>query len=529
MPSVDPRIEHVVVLMLENRSFDHMLGFLPHADQSFRGLQAGGFHNMSADGVAIPATNDGDPSDAAPDHSHAGVLEQISGYGDVPANGGFVRSYASASGDPAAGVKVMLCLDSLRRCPVLAQLAKEFAVCDAWFSSVPGETWPNRNFAHAATSDGATNIEVGLYYDPTIFERLARGGATWRIYHDGVAQAWCFRNLWRTKVSWLDQLRGRRATIGNWYLQSDFYVHLRAGDLPSYAFIEPAHVSAPGEVRATNSQHPDNNRQSSADFYAGEELIRSIYGALLDNAALFEKTMLLITYDEHGGLYDHVPPPSATPPGGRVWRSWTRRIGILVRGLLAKFQGRPMPMRDDFAFDRLGVRVPAVLISPWIPPGTVVHTEFEHASIPATLRALFVPQLPYLTARDAAANTFHDVLRDHGLPVPRQHLATLPAASRGADGGIPHLAGLSATMPHVTPPAANNASGPRSQLDQQLVELGQQVHEELRREGAVPTVPPTPPAAARTSAAPIAAAPPASVGDEFADAARAARQDRTRP
>src|SRR5207248_7800500 len=138
------------------------------------------------------------------------------------------------------------------------------------------------------------------------------------------------------------------------------------------------------ETRVTNSQHPDNNRNGTADFYAGEALIQRVYQALVDKPSVFQRTLLIVTYDEHGGLYDHVPPPAGIPPGGRVWRSWTRRLGNLVRDLITRGQGRDVPARDAFAFDRLGVRVPAVLISPWIKPGTVVHTELEHASVPAT-------------------------------------------------------------------------------------------------------------------------------------------------
>jgi phospholipase C len=530
--STDPRIKHVVVLMLENRSFDHMLGFLPHADPTFDGLRAGGFHNIAADGSLVRATSDGEPGEAAPDHSHAGVLEQIAGFGDVPANGGFVRSYASVAGDAMTGAKVMRCLDSERSCAVLAQLAQEFAVCDAWFSSVPGETWPNRNFAHAATSDGAANIEIGFYYDRTIFEQLARGGATWRIYHDGLAQAWCFRNLWRQRVTWLDQVLRRHPTIANWHLQPAFYEHVRAGDLPEYAFIEPAHTAMPGETRSTNSQHPDNNRLSTADFYAGEALIKSVYHALLDNPVLFERTLLLITYDEHGGFYDHVSPPAATPPGGRVWRSWTRRVGSFVRAVITRLRGGLVQKQPDFGFDRLGVRVPTVLISPWIKPGTVVHTRLEHASIPATLRALFLPGARSLTARDGAANTFHQVVRDHGLAAPRAHPGAAAPPADVADATSASrslLPEVSATMGRMSPPTPPADQGPRSELDRQLVELGQQVGAELRRENPQSAQAPTPPSDARSAVESVdAISQPATVGDAFADAARAARRSTKR-
>jgi phospholipase C len=531
--SVEPRIEHVVVLMLENRSFDHLLGFLSHTDPSFNGLQAG-FHNVSSAGVSIPVTREGDPGDAAPDHSHAGVLLQLSGFGDIAAMGGFVRSYESLSGDPSSAAKVMGCLDPYRHAPVLAHLAEQFAVCDSWFSSVPGETWPNRNFAHAATSDGASNIELGLYYDRTIFEQLASVGASWRIYHDGQAQAWCFPNLWRTNLSWWDKVRGRTETLPNWFEQDEFPAHAKAGDLPSYAFIEPTHMAEVGEPRETNSQHPDNNHHDSADFQAGEQLIKEVYEALISNPPLFEKTLLLITYDEHGGFVDHVPPPQATPPGGKVFRSWSRRLGILGRGLLARLQGKVPPITDTFAFDRLGVRVPAVLVSPWIEAGTVVHTQFEHASIPATLRALFAPRLPALSARDAMANTFHEIVRTCGLTTPRS-LTPLgissPLATAGPLGVIP-------AQPLGIGAAATSGKGPRSKFDWQLAHLGQRVHHELARKLATTRpVRGAPPAVVSVAGLVEAARPalsaeasPTWVGDAFAEAARAARREhRTLP
>ncbi len=182
--SIEPRIEHVVVLMLENRSFDHMLGFLPHPDPTFIGLQAGGYHNVAADGSIFPATNDGEPGDAAPDHSHAGVLEQVSGYGDVTTNGGFIRSYASTPGNAAAGPRVMRCLDSITRLPVLARLATEFAVCDSWFSSVPGERgafgtcggsappgWTDYSGANARSRTGSSCRRSKRMYVPTTCPR----------------------------------------------------------------------------------------------------------------------------------------------------------------------------------------------------------------------------------------------------------------------------------------------------------------------------------------------------------------------
>ncbi|MDQ2914429.1 MAG: hypothetical protein M3T56_14385 [Chloroflexota bacterium] len=470
--SHEQRIAHVVVVMFENRSFDHVLGFLAHPDPNFRGVRFGDHHNVAPDGTVVPVTNDGQPHFADPDHSHEGVMDQLAGYGGVPSNGGFVRSYATLR--PSEGHQVMRCLDPARQAPMLAQLAREFAVCDNWFSSVPGETWPNRNFAHAATSDSTANIELGFYNDRTIFELIESPASAWRIYHEGMAQVWCFRELWR-KPSWMESRVGRRPRIGNWYGYADFFAHVASGDLPAYSFVEPVHIESPGMTERTNSQHPNNNRAGPRDFYAGDQFIGAIYESLRAQPALFAKTLLVITYDEHGGFYDHVPPPAAVPPGDPLGRGISRQVLGLMRRLLDRRQRAVAG--PAFGFDRLGVRIPAVLVSPWIRPGTVVHTQLEHASIPATLRALFRPSSSPLTARDRAANTFHEVVRDSGLQAPRADLPVLEA---------PPLAAASPSL------ADSMTTHELSDFDRQLVELQDNVNVELVRD--YPEVAPVPPA-----------------------------------
>jgi phospholipase C len=286
-------------------------------------------------------------------------------------------------------------------------LALQFAVCDHWFSSVPGETWPNRNFMHAATSDGETDIDIRFYDNLTIFELLEDHGLDWRIYHDDTPQAWAFPKLWDTAE--------RHA---KWFCIDDFTDHLRSGDLAAYTFIEPNHrppvhtldriAEIGGHTGVSNSQHPENNLVGNdaydgwdddlaSDFRRGESLIADIYEALRANPELFAHTVLLITYDEHGGFYDHVAPTAAVPaPEPSRPLSWGKRL----RRWLWRTVSEP------FDFRSLGVRVPAVVVSPLIDAGTVDHTLFEHASVPATLRALFAPGAGSLTQRDAAAETF---------------------------------------------------------------------------------------------------------------------------
>ncbi|MGH9281939.1 MAG: alkaline phosphatase family protein, partial [Acidimicrobiales bacterium] len=403
------RVEHVVVLMLENRAFDHVLGFLQHPDERFDGLGGGGYHNTRSDGTPVPATDDGVPHGVDPDHSHEGALEQLGPFQDVASNGGFVRNYEKRI--PTMGdepwTKAADAGDVMRglhpdRSPVLTELALQFAVCNAWFCSVPGETWPNRNFAHAATSDGTVNIEAGFFYDRTIFEHLTKAGATWHVYYDGTPQVWCFRKLWRTRTI-IDFLLRRPARIGNWYEMPSFFEHVVAGTLPMYSFVEPSHnrYFRDGHQARTNSQHPGNNKEDGDDHEAGEQLIKDMYQALLDRPELFARTLFVITYDEHGGLFDHAPPPVGVPPGDPIFRGLIRRIGRHIRACFDR--KNKQPRNRSFDFKRLGVRVPAVLVSPWIEPGTLVTKTLDHASIPSTLRALFCPGLKPLTDRDAAA------------------------------------------------------------------------------------------------------------------------------
>ncbi|HEY5183242.1 MAG TPA: alkaline phosphatase family protein, partial [Dermatophilaceae bacterium] len=237
-------IDHVVVLMLENRSFDHMLGFLPHPAPEFDGLLRGGpYTNPGWNGAppvtAMPQAKRVLPT--GPDHSHDAVLEQLSVpavRSQPPTNQGFVTSYErkcrglappqfggllgpvvdrvvngrtnGIAPAPGRGPLVMLCQPP-EQVPVLSRLALEFAVCTRWFCSVPGETWPNRNYAHAATSDGETEIELRPYTDRTIFELLEESGRSWHVYHDDTPQLWAFPALWDTAE--------RHA---NWYPSADF-------------------------------------------------------------------------------------------------------------------------------------------------------------------------------------------------------------------------------------------------------------------------------------------------------------------
>lgn len=397
--------------MLENRSFDHLLGYLDHPDPDYPSLASLDPSCLvdpdEPDGPVVHTTSDADPTlGVDPDHSPEAVREQIFGSTEPdadakPAMCGFVHSYArqiggdspheanpvltvltdlwrwlkslwpGLSGPPAVrptGADIMRCF-SPTAAPVLTALAKHYAVLVNWYASVPGETWPNRNFAHAATSHGTTEIVLRFYDDPTIFDLLGDDG--WRVYHQGVPQVWAFPATWTTE---------RRRD--NFHDTERLFDDIARGDLPKYTFVEPDHGFGSGDG---NSQHPGNNTESGDCFLAGEALIARIYGALAENRDLFARTLFLVTYDEHGGFFDHEPPIAVPRPDD-------------------------LTAPDGFDFSTSGVRVPAVAISPLIPKGWLETDPFDHASIPRTVLAQFGLDAHWLTGRDKKATDLLAVL-----------------------------------------------------------------------------------------------------------------------
>lgn len=470
-----PTIDHVVVLALENRSFDHLLGYLDHPDSRYEGLRKATKSGNRIGKRWIAATDDGrHVLTASPDHSHVGVMDQLRfrgvGKHRAPTNGGFAQSFeikASKGHMPPVyagllapiakrlarrkvlkklagsgqGPLIMRCL-SPDKAPVLSQLALQFGVCDHWFCSVPGETWPNRNFMHAGTSDGTVNIDLRAFSDRTIFELLADECREdhfipWCVYFDDVPQVAAFTRLWLSE-------KGNRINQDQWRNIDLFAEDVRRNRLARYSFIEPNHNAGahlPGRFLtdrklASNSQHPNNNLVNAdaqgeferetysdpcyencegCDFWRGERLIARVYESLRAHPELFAKTLLLITYDEHGGYFDHLPPPTDVPPPGE--RPMERRRLSLRERILREEPSAP------FAFNVLGPRVPAVVISPLIPAGSLDQDERDHSSIPATLRAIFAPTAGALSKRDAWAPPFHTKLAT--LTQPRTDLPDL--------------------------------------------------------------------------------------------------------
>ena len=378
-PGLD-QLQHIVVLMMENRSFDHMLGSLKAVNPKIDGVD-GGFSNPDANGNAVQPKALAEFQDQLqpdPDHHFPAVDLQIfggnNGPGRQPNMQGFVKSYYNQQRDLGHSQKIMYYFKQ-NDLPVLSNLALEFAVFNRWFASIPGPTICNRAFAHYGTSFG--RVDLNPIYPPetikSVYTRMigANPKRTAKVYYyDTTSSTMEVANL----------LQNQPELFGTY---SQFLDDCEKGQLPDYSFIEPNysdHESDGGEEVA-NDQHPDHNVQK------GEIFIAAVYQAIKNNPELWQSTALLITYDEHGGIFDHVPPPACVKD-------------IFTADGNATGTGVP------FQFDRLGVRVPAVLVSPWIPKGTVVNRVFDHASIPATVTKFFLGDWSPRSPREASADVF---------------------------------------------------------------------------------------------------------------------------
>lgn len=333
----DP-IKRVVLLMMENHSFDQMLGSLASVHEGLDGIpQTGETHfNKDPKGNIYHQIRTSELQMALdPDHDNAPVLRQLKD-GNSGFVADFVRKYPKSTRSQRQQIMSYYEFPSL---PALHTLGDNFVVCDRWFSSLPGPTWPNRFFALSGTSRGHVSMPEGIFHpdlagffeqhQDTLFDRLNEAGRAWKVYFYDMASS-CILVHQRSPQN-LDR-----------YEVVDFFFEDAArGTLPEFVFIEPKYYG-----QDQNDDHPPHNVMKA------EKLIADVYNALRTSPH-WEETLLVVAYDEHGGFYDHVPPPAAVAPD---------------------------EFTKEFAFNRLGVRVPAILISPWLARG-VDHTVFDHTSL----------------------------------------------------------------------------------------------------------------------------------------------------
>jgi len=444
-PRKSPGFDHLVVVMFENRSFDNLLGFLYDKQtlpkgQKFDGLHFGDYSNFDPiGGGRVPAHVYNGPTDVVmrhpqpdPGEEYPHVNTQLFRTVDPVDNGrrlvpdmvapfnapptgarpdmdGFVTDYINAyraehgnAMPPRSEYEIVMGSFAPEMLPVTSTLAQSFAVYDNWHCAVPSQTFCNRSFFHASTSHGyVINGGKGGYrkwFDtrnatPTIFNRLEEAGLPWRVYFDanqlisltGFIHAPVLEKYWKTNFRTMD----------------DFFDDVANGTLPAYSFIEPRMVYDHNDMHPPVGPYSATDVDGSvitgggiSDVRAGEALLHRIYSAVRtstsDTGSNAMNTMLFVTFDEHGGTYDHVRPPAAAAPPP----THNTEMG--------------------FGFERLGLRVPAIAISAYT-ARRVINDPMHHGSVVATLTKKY--NLKPLTVRDAGAPTLMNAVN---LEAPRQ-------------------------------------------------------------------------------------------------------------
>lgn len=337
-------IKTIVVLVLENRSFDHMIGWMKKSiNPSINGVTGRECNPVPINSTAtttesaqqletdsICFTDDAQYVDPDPGHSFEDVELQVFGSNPIPSMTGFVEQALSMSHNLSQTVMKGFKPENV---PIYSSLVSEFAVFDRWFSAIPGPTQPNRLFVYSATSHGSTShvpkqLATG-YPQKTIFDSLHENGIDFGIYYQNIPTTLFYRNLRKLKYIFKFHQYGLK-----------FKRDARNGNLPNLTVIEPRYFDIIG--------FPANDDHPSHDVANGQKLVKEVYETLRASPQ-WNQTLLVITYDEHGGFYDHVQTPFVGVPNP---------------------DGNTGPAPSFFKFDRLGVRVPTIMVSPWIKKGT---------------------------------------------------------------------------------------------------------------------------------------------------------------
>jgi len=365
-----PQIEHIVIVMMENHSFDDHYGMLGRGD-------------------GLKLDTSGQPVDANPYNGkllksfHMPSTCQLNGKpgqdwfsSHISYNGGRNDGFVKASGPVAMGYW------NETDIPFYYALGKQFVLCDRYFCSTLAQTYPNRRFLIAGTAAGIVSTQVkALTISPppngTIFDRLHAHGITWADYFTDLPGAAVVPSTLQTYPK-------------NFPKIDQFYADAAAGKLPAVSFVDP------------NFDH--GSEENNGDIRIGEQFVAKAVNAVMQGPA-WNKTVLIYTYDEHGGYYDHVAPPAAIKPDNIP-------PGADVPGVKG-------------AYDRYGFRVPTVVVSPFAKKDYVSHTVYDHTSILKLIETKW--NLPAMTYRDANANDMLDCLDLTGPPAFASP-PTLPAA-----------------------------------------------------------------------------------------------------
>ncbi len=354
-----PQIRNIVVLMMENHSFDNLLGMLPYEVRGRARVDGLTRHrdrivnfNRDATGHPVFATHGTSPCQLSGEPSQSWNASHES-Y-DGGRNDGFVK---------ASGPVAMTFWDK-RDIPFTYSLARHFPVGERYFCSVLAQTYPNRRFLFAGTASGTISTNTaGLLpsaANGTIFDRLDAFKVGWRVYYQQIASPLILPNF-----------RNNSSQLARTSPFSQFATDAAAGKLPPFTFLDPNYDT-------TSEENPQ-------DIQVGEEFVAGVVRTLIE-APTWEHTALFITYDEHGGYYDHVPPPRAIEPDS-------------IAPMLA-------PGDPPGSYNRYGFRVPLIVVSPWARPRYVSRVVQDHTSIAAFIERKW--NLPAMTFRDANAQPMTD-------------------------------------------------------------------------------------------------------------------------
>lgn len=377
-------IKHIVLLMQENRAFDHLCGYFPGVD----GLTGKESNPYNSSDPASPRVfvNNTSPYIGSfdPNHGTGATTEKIFGKAGAATQKtatmeGFFEFEHQRHATTAAEVMNMFTPD---RVPITKALSDEFVLFDRFFASHPGPTWPNRLFQLMGTTGGCTEtsqVHKGLdplYPGKTIFDSVEEVGLDWGMYYADVP----------LELAMIQKIAANPGKVHGW---ERFHEDIAKGALPAFSWVNPRWFVNVTSGEGANDDHPDH------DVRLGQSLIKEVYEALRASPT-WNETLFIVTYDEHGGFYDHVPTPLGVPEPDDI------------------------PAQEgDFKWNRLGIRIPVLAVSPWLPKGHIegqaqgpeANSEYDATSILSTTKDLFDLK-SFLTKRDAWAGSFSHLFQE---------------------------------------------------------------------------------------------------------------------
>jgi phospholipase C len=360
MATMLDKVKTVVLLMFENRSFDHMLGHLSYEkiNKEVDGLKPplGNFNNIYKGDTYSAYAMKGDTQlsfDLPHECDEVAIQLAKSEVTGRFTMSGFVKSYADKTGLPPNTQCQPMGFFKSAQVPISSFLASQFCTCDRWFTPIPTSTQPNRNMAFFGDTNNHITHSGLITMGNSIFDWMTKEGIRWRVYHDGLSFFVLYPTLW--KYVFGENFRKYEE------LASDI-LHEPEATAPQVIIVEPSYQESPH----IGSDRPNDNHAPLAVGW-GEEFLRNTYRALISNTEKWNGTVMITYYDEHGGFYDHVPPPNI------------------------EYQTKASP---SFTLSSLGPRIPAIVASPFVKPGSVCHAQFDHTSVLNFLSEKFAPGRP---------------------------------------------------------------------------------------------------------------------------------------